>query len=313
MTNKGITDAVVVTYRRPEELQRLVESLRRGALIPRQVIIVDNSPDAEARALCQNYPGFCRHLPMGRNAGVGAGLNAGLRALHREPPEFVCALDDDCIVGYQSLASLVAVLQQKPETSFTAPLVSDSSKQPATRPGFMRSLDKKTFKESGSWQDLQRLGDSPLRWATGVCLVYRYRIAIKTGLYREDCWVLGEDVEFTLRISHRSPGCLVATEVAHVPPNKPVKTINRAAISYTKFLALLTNMSFFTTRLAHARRELPSVPKIFGKFLLTAPGISGRLKFADAIRAVWIGAVKGQPAGGELFKRSFKTPLIPDF
>jgi glycosyltransferase involved in cell wall biosynthesis len=307
------TDAVVVTYKRPKELRRLIESLSQGSLIPRRIFVVDNSPQEEASGVCRDFPSLCSYIAAGENVGVGAGFNIGLRALSKSPPEFVCALDDDCIVSRSALAELVAALKKDPRISFAAPLVSDGNGHPAVRPGFVSKAANATFKNAANWNELKKLEGSLLRWATGVCLLYRYQTAANAGFYRDDCWVLGEDIEFTLRMSYPSPGSLVATEVAHVPPTEVVKALDRKVISYAKFLALLTNMSFFATRLAHARRELLSVPKIFGKFLLTAPGIRGRLKFVDAIRAVWIGAVKGQPAGGELFKRSFKSRLIPNY
>lgn len=308
-----ITDAVVVTYKRPKELRRLIESLRQGSLIPRRILVVDNSPDEEASGVCRDFPNLCDHVPTGRNAGVGAGFNLGLRVLSKNPPEFVCALDDDCIVSRRTLEDLVATLEQNPHISFAAPLVSDGNGHAAVRPGFISKVANAGFKKADNWKDFKKFGGSLLRWATGVCLLYRYQTAAIAGLYREDCWMLGEDVEFTLRISYRSPGCLVATEVAHVPPSKMEKSLKDETLSYIKFLALLTNMSFFATRLGHARREISSVPKIFGKFLLTAPAIPGALKPVDAIRAVWIGAVKGQPAGGELFNRLFKSRLIPSY
>jgi len=307
------TDVLVVTYKRPRELQRLITSLLQGSLVPRRIVVVDNSPAQEAADVCRSFSGICQHIAVGRNAGVGAGFNIGLRYLAEDPPEFVCGLDDDCVMSKEAFKALVMALAKSDQVSFAAPLVSDGSGKPAARPGLARKKDIKTFKRADCWETLQRMHGSPLSWATGICLLYRYHDAITSGLYREDFWALGEDVEFTLRLSKRSPGQFVGEEVAHIPPIKIAESPADQKMAYVKFLALITNLSYFATRLPHGRRELMSLPKLVGRFFLTGPRFPGATKTRDAAKAVWLGAARGQPAGGAGFNRAFKTRYIPEF
>lgn len=313
MIDNGNTDALVVTYRRPQELRRLIASLLQGHLVPRRIVVVDNSPAQEALEVCRSFGGICHHIAVGRNAGVGAGFNIGLRVLASDPPEFVCALDDDSVLAKETLQALVKALNSNSQVSFAAPLITDGSRNPAARPGFARKSDTAAFKSAGSWQDLQKLHGSPLFWATGVCLLYRYRDAVGAGSYREDFWVLGEDVEFTLRLSKASPGRLVGEEVAHLPPAKRSPSPMDDKVAYVKFLALITNLSYMTTRLSHARREVLSAPKVAARFLISAPRFLGATKLRDATRAVCIGAIRGRPAGDLSFKAAFRDRYISEF
>lgn len=309
----GDTDALVVTYKRPQELQRLITSLLQGSLVPRRIVVVDNSPAQDAGDVCRSFDKICRHIAVGRNAGVGAGFNIGLRALEEDPPEFVCALDDDCVMSHKALEFLIKALTENQRVSFAAPLVSDGSSKPVARPGFARKEDTIIFKKAATWEALQSVSGSPLNWATGICLLYRYCDAVSSELYRDDFWVLGEDVEFTLRLSKKSPGQLVGVEVAHIPPTKIAKSPADDKIAYVKFLALITNLSYFGTRLPHGHREITSIPKLVGRFLLTAPKFSGASRVRDAATAVWLGVARGQPAGSDGFTQAFKARYIPEF
>jgi len=307
------TDAVVVTYKRPGELRRLIESLRQGSVIPRQVLVVDNSPDEEAAGVCRDFPNFCRHMPVGSNAGVGAGFNIGLRALSKNPPEFVCALDDDCVVSRDTLQSLLACYSENPEAGFATPFIRDANGAAIGRPGFIRKADRKLFDAVGWSIPPGKLNGAPLRWATGICLLYKYEHAIRAGGYREDFWALGEDVELTLRLSQNARGHLAKGEVSHLPPTKGRNTPADSKVAYVKFLALITNISFFAVHLPHGRREIASIPKTAWRFLTSAPRFSGASPLRDVASAVWIGAAKRSPAGSEQFTQAFKRRYIPGF
>ena len=307
------TDALVVTYKRPKELRRLVESLRQGSLVPRQVLVVDNSPDEEAAGVCRDFPNFCHHVPVGKNAGVGAGFNIGLGALGKNPPDFVFALDDDCVVSPGALQSLLDCYRENPEAGFAAPLVRDADGALIGRPGFMRKADKKAFDAAGRSMPPKELHGAPLRWATGICLLYKYEHTVRIGGYREDFWALGEDVEFTLRLSQKSFGRLAKGEVSHLPPTKDCNTPADSKIAYVKFLALITNISFFAVHLPHGRTEIASVPKTVWRFLASAPRFAGASHLRDVISAVWIGVAEGLPAGSKRFTEAFKRRYIPDF
>ena len=307
------TDAVVVTYKRPTELRRLIESLRQGSVIPRQVLVVDNSPDEEAAGVCREFPNFCRHVSVGRNAGVGAGFNIGLQALSDDPPQFVCALDDDCVVSRDALRSLLGCYVEYPDAGFAAPLVRDGEGAPIGRPGFTRKADRRTFDADSPSMPLSPLHGAPLRWATGICLLCRYSDAIRVGGYREDFWALGEDVELTLRLSQKSWGRMADGEVSHLPPIKDRSSSTDSRVAYVKFLALITNISFFAVHLPHGRREIASIPKTAWRFLASAPRFSGASPLRDVTSAVWIGAAERSPAGSERFAEAFKRRYIPGF
>jgi GT2 family glycosyltransferase len=92
---------VLVTYRRPKDLEL---SLRRLASQDRRLdrlVVVDNDPTPETRAIVDGAGGASRrpatHLPMPENVGFPAGLAAGIALLMEDADDrdWVVVLDDD--------------------------------------------------------------------------------------------------------------------------------------------------------------------------------------------------------------------------
>jgi hypothetical protein len=56
-------------------------------------------------------------------------------------------------------------------------------------------------------------------WATGACMLYARRAFETCGLFREDFWMLGEDLEFSMRVAAAAGGVFTAdAQVPHLPP-----------------------------------------------------------------------------------------------
>src|SRR5437016_7225267 len=92
--------ALIATYRRPRELQRLLQSLTqvRGLAA---VIVVDNEGSDVVRAMIeQTYPG-ARYVNPGSNAGCGGGLKLAEEHALRMPGQnftHLLILDDDAVL-----------------------------------------------------------------------------------------------------------------------------------------------------------------------------------------------------------------------
>jgi N-acetylglucosaminyl-diphospho-decaprenol L-rhamnosyltransferase len=96
--------AIVVHWNSLEELPGCLDAL--GSHPDLLVVVVDNaSPDGGADLVRTRYPGV-RLIPMGRNAGFGAGVNAGAAATRSE---YVLALNPDTrLKGEDALAMAAA-------------------------------------------------------------------------------------------------------------------------------------------------------------------------------------------------------------
>jgi len=156
----------VCTFRRPGPLEELLDSLRAQELHPSgelraesadsspdlpevpQLIIVDNSPDAEARVqVAEHYP-QARYVHEPR-PGIAAARNAALAAV---PPdaEAVLFLDDDERATPTWLRTMIACANASGADTVSGPVVSHFGESPPAwllESGFIRRTDFPT----GPW------------------------------------------------------------------------------------------------------------------------------------------------------------------
>jgi succinoglycan biosynthesis protein ExoM len=114
----------VATFRRPEGLRALLESLGRMESPPAfDVLVVDNDPVASAQnvgaqfALTMPYGLRIVHEPT---PGIAAARNAALDAA--DAYDWVCFVDDDEIVDERWLAALVAAQRESDADAVTGPV-----------------------------------------------------------------------------------------------------------------------------------------------------------------------------------------------
>lgn len=84
---------VLVTYRRPADLRRTLESLSQQTRPLDRLLVVDNDPDGSASAVLAG-PGY---LTTGRNLGPAGGLALGVAVVLADaaPDDWIVFLDDD--------------------------------------------------------------------------------------------------------------------------------------------------------------------------------------------------------------------------
>jgi GT2 family glycosyltransferase len=131
-------------------------------------------------------------------------------------------------------------------------------------------------------------------WCAGACILVSRHATETSGFHRGDFRILGEDLEYSLRLSDRHRCVFFPKLVAgHLSPPRPpgdTRTAHRA-----KFACLLRNLSYLSFHIphrAHLRRYLPGN---FRRFFRTFGLSSATL--AVALKCFWLGAVRGSPAG----------------
>lgn len=290
--------AITATYRRPVELARLLRSLANSCRPPHGIIVVDNGDDAATRATVETNPFASHYVAPGRNLGCGGGLNLGERKAFELFPELthIWILDDDAVVHPDTLETLLtAMLREDARVAHPLTIAADGSL--AWFPGL---LDAGKFhvicQRQTPQQFVTRCGtDSvPFSWSQGIALLVDRRAFETVGYHRDDYWVRGEDLEFSLRVTHRFRGIYVpAARVQHLPPDDAPSA--RGATEYAKHRAMLQNLAYTAVRLPHGRPLLRTIPGNWLRFLRTwgwRPSVA-----ADAISTVIQGTLLGRPAG----------------
>lgn len=285
--------ALIATYRRPAELARLLASLAKTGPGLDAVVVVDNAASEEIRAVVQASGCPAHYVSAAENLGCGGGLKlaaeSALRISGKKFTHFVI-LDDDAVVARDTLAGLATAMETE-GADLACPLVVDDRGVVRWLPGLPRTM--RLSDGITPEQFRAKFGDqpSPLEWSQGICLLVSRRAIETCGVHRDDFWVRGEDLEFSLRLTAKFRGVFVpGIVVQHLPP--PANPSSRSA-EYLKHCAMLQNIAYITLRLPHGRRVAWSNVGALKDFLR----VWSWRAFPDALRAWWRGVVLGEPAG----------------
>lgn len=286
--------AVVVTWHREPEVERLLESLERSTVPLHGCVVIDHAGTLASEQKKRPYP---VHVVKDlTNPGPGAGWANGTRLAWEVFGETdVWYLDDDVVIPSETLSLL---LRERQGADAICPLLEDAGGRLWGFPEPVSETDQKKIREAKTPADALRLlgrGPHGFCWATGACILVRCDALKRVGLHRGDFWMLGEDLEFSMRLAAQGRAvftCLIS--VPHLPPEPPDAAAAKKA-DYRKFCSLLQNLSYLAFHSPHSRHLWRYLPGNFRRFF-RSHGI--QLSTArDALTCLWFGALRGQPAG----------------
>lgn len=303
--------AVIVTWRREFELERLLGSLE-GSSHPLHGCVVMDHAGTVCGEIRSRYSYPVRLVQDLSNPGPGAGWANGARIAREVFGETdILYLDDDVVVPSDALGIL---LREKKEALAICPLLEDGNGSLWGFPEPVSRSARKAIREARTSADaLRLLGPSPhpFCWATGACLLVEAGAIGKVGLHRKDFWMLGEDLEYSMRLAGAGRGvftCLVS--VPHLPPEPADRTAARKS-DYRKFCSLLQNLSYLSFHSPYSRHLWRYLPGNFRRFFRTH-GIqlsSARDAFTCFLQGAMLGHPAGTPSGLVLRERIARRKL----
>lgn len=291
---------LAATFRRNRELARLFEALAGQTVPVAGAVVADNAADGACRELVETRSVPSVYLALSENRGCGAGLLAAEKAALARFPEGThwWILDDDAVPPPETLSRLLEALKVS-GAGMAVPLLTDAEGRVWAFPEPAEPRLRRIFRETADPAEIaRRLGPGPhaARWATGACQLVEVEAARAVGLHRDDFWMLGEDLDFSMRLA-AGPGLCFVTDVLvpHLPPpvaNEP----GSEAWNRRKFRALLQNLTYLAL---HRRRQAGHLwrylPGNYGRYFRTHGWSAGCWR--EAAVCFWNGAVRGRPAG----------------
>lgn len=286
--------AVVVTWRREQELGRLLTSLERSTFPLHGCVVMDHAGTIPEEFAKRSFP--VKIVRDVSNPGPGAGWANGSRYAGDFFGETdLWYLDDDVVVPPTTLEML---MKEKQGAQVICPLLEDSSGHLWAFPEPASEDERKKIRRAVTPADALTLlgpGPHPFCWATGACILVGRDALVSSGLHRPDFWMLGEDLEFSMRLASQNLAvftCLVS--VPHLPPD-PADGESALKSDYRKFCSLLQNLSCLSFHSPHSRHMWKYLPGNFRRFFRTHR--ISPFTVWDASYCFWQGAVCGHPAG----------------
>lgn len=311
---------LVVTYKRNEEFKRLLESLRKCSRNIALVSVCDNANDPKTREVVNGEKGSVAYPILYKgsevNGGFATGLNqaiANARATAGKPFTHYLICDDDIVFADDALSELLSAMELAGAAS-AAPALTDHSGMVVAAPMLRRPEDEGLVKKNIPPDDFKKIfspGYTPhIIVCMGTCHLVRADAMEKAGPYREDFWLMGDDLEFSHRIAAQDGGSIFVPWVfiAHLY-GAPLDPRSARRSNYFKRLALLQNFTFMAYHTPHGRyirgryfdflRGKGLMPQY--RAYLAEFGWKGHSVF-DLFCAVFAAWVLGQPAGSSVGK-----------
>jgi GT2 family glycosyltransferase len=211
--------AVVLTYNRKSLLAQCLEALSRQTRPCDEIFVIDNaSTDSTAEFVEEQWPGKVSLFRLPANIGAAGGFNAGLKIAYQHEPDFIWLMDDDVIPEENCLEGLLeadrALQARGVERAFLVPTAWTPEGLATNVPEIDRRHNLLAYE---NWFSLLDVNLVPVTRATFVGILLPRETVSQYGLPIADMFIWGDDTEYTVRISKKTPGYIVGTcKVCHL-------------------------------------------------------------------------------------------------
>jgi GT2 family glycosyltransferase len=197
------TAIVLLNWNSGEMTAECIRSVLRMNTSSFEIIVVDNgSKDGSAEYLRRQFPEITV-LPQDHNLGFAAGCNVGMKLALERQFEYVLPLNNDTVVDPAFLTELLFAASQRPKAAMISPKIYFwdmpdrfwwAGGSFSLWAGIAKHIGRKKV-DKGQFDS-----DNELDWATGCALLIRTAALRETGLFDENFFGNGEDLDLSLRM-----------------------------------------------------------------------------------------------------------------
>lgn len=209
----GVVSIVILTFNQLKYTKECVESIRKHAPEPHEVIFVDNgSTDGTVKWLKQlvkENPNY-KLIENKKNLGFAKGCNQGISA---SSGEYIMLLNNDVVVTDSWLSGMIECLNSASDVGIVGPMTNSISGPQKVEAVGYTSIDSlgdyaKTFRERNRYRRI------PTRRVVGFCMLFKRELVDKIGLLDESFGSGNfEDDDFCLRAALEGYRNLIAGDV----------------------------------------------------------------------------------------------------
>lgn len=194
---------VVLNWNSPQMTCECLHSLLATTGACFRIIVVDNGSQDNSVGILREFFPKVEVIANTRNLGFAGGCNVGIRHAMTAGAEYILLVNNDTIVDPCLLRELVTHAKAHPESGILSPKIYYANPSDALWwaggifniwTGLANHIDRQK-KDTGN-HDVPR----ELDWATGCVMLLRCEALHKTGLFDEQIFATGEDVDLSLRM-----------------------------------------------------------------------------------------------------------------
>ncbi|HPO08121.1 MAG TPA: glycosyltransferase, partial [bacterium] len=197
---------VIVHYRTPDLLRRLLQSLQEAGLLGQTVVVDNGSPDFDPQAFQEEFPAQFVCLPV--NRGYSFAVNRGV---DRTEGDSILLLNADVLITGGEIEHLLRIWQGLPHPGALGPLHRNSQGVPQQTFGkhatlwnewrrkyLEKNLRRGNARAATRFEKTCR-GTREVAWVSGSCLLIAREALQAAGPWDEDYFLYFEDMDWCLR------------------------------------------------------------------------------------------------------------------
>lgn len=195
MEDRKSVDCVVVTYNRLDLLKECVQAIRKQSYPVSHFFIIDNcSTDGTWDYLKSIKNETIIPIHLKKNLGGAGGFNAGLKIfINNSTSDYIWTMDDDTIPSYNALEKMMEKVNVSHKLGFLCSNVRWQDKSVA-----IMNIPS----PAKNWNEYSEQGVTKVNSASFVSIMFPREVVYKVGYPITDFFIWGDDVEYTLRITH---------------------------------------------------------------------------------------------------------------
>ena len=194
---------IVLNYNRPIDTNRCVESLLVANFSPHQIWVVDNgSCSDEYNNLRILLKDKCNIIRLDQNLGYAGGMNSAIRYLKKYSPNWYLLMNNDTYVERNICAQLYSIIRSDNTYDILAPVILYDS-EPNKIWFFGSKLISRTLITIQLYKNKVYTKEYPsvvqVDFVSGCGILIRKNVFNSIGLFNENYFLYGEDVDFCWR------------------------------------------------------------------------------------------------------------------
>jgi GT2 family glycosyltransferase len=171
-----------------------------------KILVIDNgSSDGSVEYLREQFPQV-EVIPQGRNLGFAAGCNVGMKRALEDGAEYILLVNNDTKVAPDMLGELVCEAEKNPSAAVVSPKIlhfdfPDLLWWAGGRYSLWQGVPShvgRRERDRGQYDQAQLID-----WATGCVMLLRCKALREVGLFDEQIFGNGEDLDLCLRVRER--------------------------------------------------------------------------------------------------------------
>lgn len=209
MQSREKVAAIVVTYNRKELLKECIDALLAQDYKNCDIHVIDNASTDGTGEFIDNYiqSGLIFYHNTGANLGGAGGFNYGMKKAYETGCDYMWLMDDDCIVGTDSLTKLMEAGGAIGRYGFLSSKVLWKDDTICNM-----NVQKVSLRKTVSDWETDR---QKIIMATFVSFLVPTEIVKEVGYPIREFFIWADDIEYSRRISRKYDGYLITASVVH--------------------------------------------------------------------------------------------------